>query len=65
MGEDPLHDGRVIDRGNRLHSPGAARTTQDGQVERMAYQRRPRPVAGPVCSPASCPGSHLRGLRIG
>ena len=38
MGEDPLTDGRVIDRDKDLHSPGAARTTQDAQVERMAYQ---------------------------
>jgi hypothetical protein len=33
MGEDPLNDGRVIDRGNRLHSLGAARTPQDVQFE--------------------------------
>ena len=38
IGEDPLHDGRVIDRGHQLHSPGAARTTQDVQVESPAYQ---------------------------
>jgi hypothetical protein len=24
MGEDPFDDGGVIDRGNQLHSPGAA-----------------------------------------
>jgi len=26
MGEDPLNDGRVLDRGDELHPPGAART---------------------------------------
>jgi hypothetical protein len=29
MGEDPLNDSRVLDRGDELHPPGAARTAQD------------------------------------
>lgn len=29
-----------IDRGNQVHSPGAARTAQDVLVESYAYQRR-------------------------
>ncbi len=33
MGEDPLNDGRVLDRDDELHPPGASRTTQDVQVE--------------------------------
>ena len=33
MGEDLLNDGRVIDRGDELHPPGAARTAQDIQIE--------------------------------
>jgi hypothetical protein len=41
MGEDPLNDGRVVDRGDELHSSGATRTAQDVQVERSAHQRRP------------------------
>jgi len=61
-GEDPLNDGRGIDRGHPLPSPGAARTTPDVQVD---SPRRPRPVAGPVCAPASCPGSHLCRAQIG
>ncbi len=48
MGEDPLNDGRVVDRGDELHSPGATRTAQDVPVERSAHQRRPRPVARPL-----------------
>ena len=49
MGEDPLNDGRVLDRGDELHPPGPAWTTQDVQVERAPHQRRPRPnsVASP------------------
>jgi hypothetical protein len=39
MGEDPLDDGGVIDRGHQLHPPGAARTAQDIQGEGPAHQR--------------------------
>jgi hypothetical protein len=35
MGEDPLNDGRVLNRGDELHPPGTARTTQDVQVETL------------------------------
>ena len=38
MGEDPLNDGRVLDRGDELHPPGTAWTTQDVQVERAPLQ---------------------------
>src|SRR6266542_4874351 len=45
MGEDALNDGRVLNRGDELHPPGAARTAQDVQVEGTAHQQSPRPVA--------------------
>lgn len=45
MGEDPLNDSRVLDRGDELHPPGAARTAQDVQIEGAAHQQSPRPVA--------------------
>ncbi|MBI1728212.1 MAG: hypothetical protein HYR50_13200 [Candidatus Rokubacteria bacterium] len=32
-GEDPLNDGRVLDRGDELHPPGAARTAQHVEVK--------------------------------
>ena len=33
MGEDPLDDGEVIDRGHQRHPPGTARTAEDIQAE--------------------------------
>jgi len=50
MGKDPLNHGRVVDRGDQLHPPGAARTAQDAEVEGAAHQQSPRPVAGPGCA---------------
>jgi len=46
MGEDPLNDGRVLDRGDELHPPGAARTAQHVEVQR---------VFRVLCAPSPCP----------
>jgi len=35
----------LLDRGDELHPPGAARTAQDVQIEGAAHQQSPRPVA--------------------
>jgi hypothetical protein len=56
MGEDPLNYGRVLDRGDEMHPPGTARTTQDVQVERSAHERSPRPVARPLAAATPRPG---------
>jgi len=40
MGDDPFNDGRVLNRGDELHPPATARTTQDVQLERSAHERR-------------------------
>ena len=52
VSEDPCDNGGVVDRGDQLHPPGAARAAQDVQVECPAHQRRPRPVAGLRGAPA-------------
>ena len=39
MGEGSLNHGRVVDRGDQRHPPGAARTAQDIQAEGAAHQR--------------------------
>jgi len=47
MSKNPLNDGRVIDRGHQLHSPGAARTRQDLRSKARRSSRFPgfaRPV---------------------
>jgi hypothetical protein len=39
MGEKPLNDDRVLNRGDQLHAPRAARTMQDVQVKGAAHQQ--------------------------
>jgi hypothetical protein len=63
MGEDPLNDGRVLNRGDELHPPGTAGTTQDVQVERSAHERRPRPVAWRTCASAPRLGHYRARIR--
>ena len=46
MGEDPLDDDGVIDRGHQLHPPGTARTAQDIQAEGPAHECRPHAAVG-------------------
>jgi hypothetical protein len=50
MGKDPLDHGRVVDRGDRLHPPGAS--------------AEPTSRGGPGCAPAPRPEVSRHGSRI-
>jgi len=41
MGADPLNDGRIVDHGDELHPPGAARTAFNAAVRGFRGEHLP------------------------